>query len=84
MVAKGRAPKAAHLLGVYGPAHPASHFTHPERERALALFQEGHLRRDIATAIGCSRQIVSHWIYDAFPQSVAMPAGMKRMRKSSE
>lgn len=82
MVARGRQAAIQHLRGVYGTTHPAARYTEADRTHAITLFQAGVLRGEIARIIGCHHTTISCWLYDAFPQSFAMPAALRRMRRS--
>lgn len=68
--------------GRYGVRASASKYTEAQRHRAIGLWRAGTTRHEIARLVGCHRETISRWLYDAFPIALRMPASSKRMRKA--
>lgn len=65
-----------------GAAHSAARFTAAQRAEAVRLYREEKLSQcEIARRIGCHRETVARWFYDAFPHALPMPASTRRVRK---
>jgi transposase-like protein len=67
-----------------GAAHSAARFTADQRAEAVRLYREERLSQvEIARRIGCHRETVARWFYDAFPHALPMPASTRRVRKAT-
>lgn len=70
-----------HLRGIYGVHHPASRYSAETRARAIHLWSVERMTRGaIAKLIGCRLDTVSRWLWEAFPDSLAMPMAARRVR----
>jgi transposase len=76
--------RALNVSGVYGVAHPAARYTVAHRDEALRLYRAGASKSSIAQALGCQRETVARWLYEAMPEAFAMPLSMRRTRRGPE
>lgn len=63
----------------YGPLHPASAYTEEQRQRAIDLYvNERMFKQDIAEVIGCHRETITRWLWEAFPKAFRRPKSVNR------